>query len=92
MKFSTYSCVVCSKLFYNFAALGRHYCEHHSDIGIFVCFRDGSIFDSIEALENHVKKHTGPPTNRCRKRLQTGTNQDTSIKERYAYFKNLRKI
>lgn len=53
-----HSCLCCSKMHYNLAALFRHYVSDHAGYSfINICLYDGLLFDDFESLESHVAMH-----------------------------------
>ena len=55
--FMTYTCFVCTKLFWNFVSLHNHYRDCHSTFKVSVCLYCGRIFDSITSLASHIRGH-----------------------------------
>lgn len=55
--FSTYTCIVCTKMFWNFVSIHDHYRDCHSTFKVAVCLYCGRIFDSITSLALHLRGH-----------------------------------
>ncbi|CAO1325312.1 unnamed protein product [Diamesa serratosioi] len=54
---SIYTCIVCTKMFWNFVSIHNHYRDCHSTFKVSVCLYCGRIFDSITSLASHVRGH-----------------------------------
>lgn len=55
--FMTYTCIVCTKMFWNFVSVQDHYRDCHSKFKVSVCLYCGRIFDTITLFASHLRGH-----------------------------------